>query len=413
LIFIFIFIYLFIYLFKNCVADPTLNASESFPLMILPVLDSTSTSVDKTASTDASNKVCFGWRQTKDCDPNGPRHPRLDKGCDVCVSGTASGFCECQNNTRVDFTCGHEHTTCQHECWKIVVGKGKADTPSPCKLEQAAPESRIKKPPPVIPWTFEGVGPEPPVHFESACTIQAPYGQWDPWSKAGLASCGNPLFKAHVNQTHIVITAPIPSKTCAKPECSLGKSKHSQYTQFTQSATSQTFLIQNYTRSLLPDYATCRCELKGPVQYLALLSMPPEEAINRVKSFVPKRPTEGYNVVYVMIDALSRAHFFRALNGTVSLAFVFSLLLPRALRMIPFVVYLHFSGMQATKLKSLRESGRFEVYDFEQMHTLGAFSPPNRWASFSGYPPFFADVKVRINWSIFIFQNFSIDWFDF
>jgi hypothetical protein len=52
------------------------------------------------------------------------------------------------------------------------------------------------------------------------------------------------------------------------------------------------------------------------------------------------------------------------------------------------------------------DSNMFEVYDFEYMHIVGAFSPPNRWAAFSGYPPFFADVKVRM--PIFGSSHFSI-----
>jgi hypothetical protein len=50
--------------------------------------------------------------------------------------------------------------------------------------------------------------------------------------------------------------------------------------------------------------------------------------------------------------------------------------------------------VQVNTLRTLRQSDKFDVFDFEYAHILGAFSPPNRWAAFSGHPPFFADVKV-------------------
>jgi hypothetical protein len=45
-------------------------------------------------------------------------------------------------------------------------------------------------------------------------------------------------------------------------------------------------------------------------------------------------------------------------------------------------------------LKGLGNSELFDVFDFELMHVLGAYSPPNRWAALSGYPPYFSDVQV-------------------
>lgn len=35
------------------------------------------------------------------------------------------------------------------------------------------------------------------------------------------------------------------------------------------------------------------------------------------------------------------------------------------------------------------------VYDFKRYSIMGAYSPPNRYAVFSGYPPFFADVHYQ------------------
>lgn len=60
-------------------------------------------------------------------------------------------------------------------------------------------------------------------------------------------------------------------------------------------------------------------------------------------------------------------------------------------------VVLHFAAMPKTlqffqNLNS--EPGqRFSVFDFQFFGTLGAYSPPNRYAFFSGYP--FVDDQVR------------------
>ncbi|KAG9412199.1 hypothetical protein AC1031_015135 [Aphanomyces cochlioides] len=37
---------------------------------------------------------CLGWRQTGECDPNGPREPNQDKPCDAIITAGNSGFCE-------------------------------------------------------------------------------------------------------------------------------------------------------------------------------------------------------------------------------------------------------------------------------------------------------------------------------
>jgi hypothetical protein len=69
-------------------------------------------------------------------------------------------------------------------------------------------------------------------------------------------------------------------------------------------------------------------------------------------------PGKKPNVVVLMIDALSRAQFIRALPKTMAM------------------------------FKSIGEdaANKFSVFDFEFYGILGAYSPPNRYAFFSGYP---------------------------
>lgn len=62
------------------------------------------------------------------------------------------------------------------------------------------------------------------------------------------------------------------------------------------------------------------------------------------------------NVVVIMIDALSRAQFIRALPKTIDY------------------------------FEELNKGNKFSVFDFEFFGILGAYSPPNRYAFFSGYP---------------------------
>ncbi|OQR84497.1 hypothetical protein ACHHYP_13301 [Achlya hypogyna] len=42
---------------------------------------------------------CVGWRATKDCNPNGPRNPSADRGCDDPISHPMSGYCEVRNRS--------------------------------------------------------------------------------------------------------------------------------------------------------------------------------------------------------------------------------------------------------------------------------------------------------------------------
>ncbi|ETV81037.1 hypothetical protein, variant 2 [Aphanomyces astaci] len=45
----------------------------------------------------ADDFECLGWRQTGECDPDGPREPNEDKGCDKVITAGNSGYCEARH----------------------------------------------------------------------------------------------------------------------------------------------------------------------------------------------------------------------------------------------------------------------------------------------------------------------------
>ena len=60
---------------------------------------------------------CVGWRQTGGCEPTGERESDFDKGCDEPVPEGASGYCECDDGSRVaESTCEHQPFSCKDEC---------------------------------------------------------------------------------------------------------------------------------------------------------------------------------------------------------------------------------------------------------------------------------------------------------
>ena len=62
-------------------------------------------------------EACLGWRQTGNCDPDGPREPKNDLSCSAQVPGPASGYCECFGGRKaVPSHCGHVPFTCVAEC---------------------------------------------------------------------------------------------------------------------------------------------------------------------------------------------------------------------------------------------------------------------------------------------------------
>ena len=59
---------------------------------------------------------CIGWRQTGGCNPDGPREPDSDLGCDEVVPSGSSGYCECAHGRASPVRCDHAPFACKIEC---------------------------------------------------------------------------------------------------------------------------------------------------------------------------------------------------------------------------------------------------------------------------------------------------------
>ena len=74
---------------------------------------------------------CAGWRQTGECEPDGPREPDGDRGCDASIGAGNSGFCECYVGTKAkvkvrEVGCDHEPFTCAAACAEQHAGRNVA-----------------------------------------------------------------------------------------------------------------------------------------------------------------------------------------------------------------------------------------------------------------------------------------------
>jgi alpha-mannosidase len=71
--------------------------------------------VDKADGTIPALK-CTSWRQTGNCDPNGPREPQNDKSCDTEIT-KGSGYCECEGGVKRQLSdCSGKSFTCAAVC---------------------------------------------------------------------------------------------------------------------------------------------------------------------------------------------------------------------------------------------------------------------------------------------------------
>ena len=43
---------------------------------------------------------CVAWRQTGNCDPDGPREQQNDKSCTAIIDDGWSGYCECSDGVK-------------------------------------------------------------------------------------------------------------------------------------------------------------------------------------------------------------------------------------------------------------------------------------------------------------------------
>ena len=78
----------------------------------------------------AGSTSCNGWRQTKDCNPDGRREPENDKDCFTEIKVGWSGFCDCKDGRKMmkhgcDQGCGKNcDTACKtgvQECSKLYL----------------------------------------------------------------------------------------------------------------------------------------------------------------------------------------------------------------------------------------------------------------------------------------------------
>jgi len=78
---------------------------------------------DKLLKINSTEKIeedaCISWRQTGNCDPNGPRELKNDRPCNILISSEASGYCECNGGDTAHSTCQHDPFTCDVECKKL------------------------------------------------------------------------------------------------------------------------------------------------------------------------------------------------------------------------------------------------------------------------------------------------------
>ena len=74
---------------------------------------------------------CVAWRQTGQCDPDGPRESGSDLTCNQVVPSGVSGFCDCGNGLRARaVTCDHAPFDCFSQC---RAGTSEVAESTPCE----------------------------------------------------------------------------------------------------------------------------------------------------------------------------------------------------------------------------------------------------------------------------------------
>ena len=61
---------------------------------------------------------CVSWRQTGNCNPDGPRKKRYDKTCSTKIKAKQSGYCECGGGSKtMKKGCEKgDYSTCNEAC---------------------------------------------------------------------------------------------------------------------------------------------------------------------------------------------------------------------------------------------------------------------------------------------------------
>eukprot|EP01059_Diplonema_ambulator_P029288 TRINITY_DN4860_c1_g1_i1.p1 TRINITY_DN4860_c1_g1~~TRINITY_DN4860_c1_g1_i1.p1 ORF type:complete len:493 (+),score=55.04 TRINITY_DN4860_c1_g1_i1:128-1606(+) len=157
---------------------------------------------------------CLGWRATEYCVPYGDRAKQRDKNCDYKVGKLESGWCECTDNIRIDFSCSQtpkEKLSCSERCASTVgmfgVNYTKSEQPTSTLWASPGDVAKFNKggagEKQGVKVTFVMLIPHPKQVYTAYETLQKlernvnslvqyPYtffmpGDWPPWCKDALS----------------------------------------------------------------------------------------------------------------------------------------------------------------------------------------------------------------------------------
>eukprot|EP00301_Raphidiophrys_heterophryoidea_P001144 c10566_g1_i1.p1 GENE.c10566_g1_i1~~c10566_g1_i1.p1 ORF type:complete len:590 (+),score=163.03 c10566_g1_i1:55-1770(+) len=87
---------------------------------------------------------CIGWFQTGACDPKGVREPDNDRSCSEWVPKGSSGYCQCANDVRHEYTCEHKRLRCEDVCVTLPHHQGKVSEGKAAARDAAVKTARAK-----------------------------------------------------------------------------------------------------------------------------------------------------------------------------------------------------------------------------------------------------------------------------
>jgi hypothetical protein len=156
----------------------------------------------------------------------------------------------------------------------------------------------------------------PITNNEAICNLPTQYSLWDPWGNQQFDECPASVFKVTLGTDHFTIRAPAPA-SCSLMNCTQNMIDWVVLTP--NSETSLSLSVATDDSLSGGDYIACACDNR--IEYHSLVKKVSETVHERILKSKPSKPNDGWNVVYLMIDAVSRAHFQRALPRTVSIFF--------------------------------------------------------------------------------------------
>jgi hypothetical protein len=152
-----------------------------------------------------------------------------------------------------------------------------------------------------------------PTEHSNVCHLQAAYAHWDPRFEP-THSCGDPWYKVTVSEFFISVV--LANSFCANPRCTLDGYTWTSLPSVGELVFPIPQVSSHNVQQNGKDFLKCECN--GAPEYFATGAKVSEMALSRVQSFLPVATEQAWNIVYVMFDAVSRAHFYRALPNTVS-----------------------------------------------------------------------------------------------